>query len=196
MAEQLAGERGVLTVDRLVVRGAEEEEYLLVSGTRGDNASVNPEAAEKLFSLPGELRDGEIAEPGLTRVQHEAERHRKAVESRSAERNSARLQEEREKLFRWAEDQEKAVEQELERTKEEIKRLNREARQAQTIDEQKSIQEKISSLDRKKRKLRQEIFQVEDEIQARRDELLDKLEARVQQDVEWERLFTVGWEVE
>jgi hypothetical protein len=196
MAEQLAGERGVLTVDRLVVRGAEEEEYLLVSGTRGDNASVNPEAAEKLFSLPGELRDGEIAEPGLTRVQHEAERHRKAVESRSAERNSARLQEEREKLFRWAEDQEKAVEQELERTKEEIKRLNREARQAQTIDVQKSIQDKISSLDRKKRKLRQEIFQVEDEIQARRDELLDKLEARVQQDVEWERLFTVGWEVE
>ena len=195
MAEQLAGERGVLTVDRLVIRGAEEEEYLLVSGTRGDNASVNPEAAEKLFSVPGELRDGEIAEPALTRVQHEAERHRKAVESRSAERNSARLQEEREKLFRWAEDQEKTVEQELDRTKEEIKRLNRDARQAQTIDEQRSIQEKISSLDRKKRKLRQEIFQVEDEIQARRDELLDKLEARVQQDVQWERLFTVGWEV-
>lgn len=197
MAEQLAGHSGHLTVHRMVIKGAETEEYLLVSGVDGDSASLNPEAAEKLFAVPGRVI---ASTPTLTfdrtRLEHEVERHAQAVASRSAERNGERLREEREKLYRWAEDQEKSAERELDAVKQQIQRVQREARQAATVDEQAALEEQLRSLDRKKRQLRARIFDIEDQIQARRDELLDKLEARVQQVVEHEVLFTIGWRVE
>lgn len=198
MAEQLEGQGGYLRVDRLVIQGAETEEYLLVSGVTNSETSLNPEAGEKLFSVPGTVDADDLGDASfdLARLEHEAERHRKAVESASAERNGERLQEERDKLYRWAKDQEDAAEQELETVKQQIMRLQREARQAPTVDEQKSCEEKIQQLTTKKRKLRQQIFEIEDEIEARRDELLDKLEARVQQVVENEELFTIRWEVQ
>jgi ERCC4-related helicase len=197
MAEQLTGQAGHLRVDRLVIQGAETEEYLLVSGVTDDESSLNPEAGEKLFSVPGEVDVSNFSHGsfGFTRLKHEAARHRRAVESASAERNGERLQEERNKLYRWAKDQEEAAEQELENVKQQIMRIQREARQARTVDEQKRYEEKVKQLTTRKRRLRREIFAIEDEIEARRDELLDKLEARVQQVVETEELFTIAWDV-
>ena len=45
------------------------------------------------------------------------------------------------------------------------------------------------------RRQRQEIFQVEDEIMVKRDELIGALERRLAQVTTSERLFTVRWSV-
>lgn len=198
--EQLAGQAGLLAVDRMSIRGAETEEYLLVSGVMADDRSLAVEAGEKLFAVPGSMASGdatplEMVPVLATRLEHEVARHRAAVQSRSAERTSTRFNVEREKLFRWAEDQEKAAEQELDSVKAQIGRLQREARKVDTLDAQRQIQEQIADLEKKKRRLRKEIFTIEDEIQARRDELLDALERRVEQTVTVEALFRIGWEV-
>ena len=93
--------QGFLTTHRLVIKGAEVEEYLLVSGVRGNDASLNPEAAERLFAIPGYVKgDNSLGtQVDLTRLQHEVERHRASVIAKSAERNGDRLREEREKLY-------------------------------------------------------------------------------------------------
>jgi len=57
------------------------------------------------------------------------------------------------------------------------------------------VQEKIQKLEREQRRRRQEIFQTEDEIHARRDELIAALERRVAQTTSVERLFTLRWTV-
>ena len=201
MAEQLSEQSGMLRVDCMVIEGAEREEYLLVSGVQLPDKSLNPEAGEKLFTVPAEPISAAAPHHTnedtveRTRLQHEAAQHRKATLSASAERNGKRLDEEREKLYRWAKDKELAAEKELENTKQEILRLQREARQAPTVDEQKAIEEKIKHASVRKKKLRERIFTIEDEIEARRDELLDALERRVVQSVEVEELFTIGWRV-
>ena len=89
--------QGFLTTHRLVIKGAEVEEYLLVSGVRGNDASLNPEAAERLFAIPGYVKgDNSLGtQVDLTRLQHEVERHRASVIAKSAERNGDRLREER-----------------------------------------------------------------------------------------------------
>jgi hypothetical protein len=88
-----------------------------------------------------------------------------------------------------------AVEQALKNTKEQIKVAHREARQAPTLAEQQAHQERIAKLERLQRKQRQEIFDVSDEIQAKREQLIDQLTQRLTQKVQTEHLFTLQWTV-
>jgi predicted nucleic acid-binding Zn-ribbon protein len=98
-------------------------------------------------------------------------------------------------LEKWAEDMVVASEKELADTKAQIKALNRQARLAVTMDEQKQIQDNIATLEKKKRRQRQQIFEVEDEIERKRDALIAALEKRLTQKTSIEPLFTIGWSV-
>lgn len=129
------------------------------------------------------------------RLTAEAERHAKATVSRSLEQNSAHFNEAREKLEKWADDMVLSAEKALTDTKDQIKALRRQARQAVTLDEQHQIQEKIQKLERQQHRQRQDIFKAEDEIMAKRDQLVDALERRLAQRTATETLFTIGWRV-
>ena len=86
-------------------------------------------------------------------------------------------------------------EKELRDVKNQIKTSTRQARVASTVEEQHTIQEKIQQLEREKRKMRQKIFDVEDEIYAKRDVLIDKLVKRIEQKTENEELFIIQWKL-
>ena len=81
-------------------------------------------------------------------------------------------------------------------TKEQIKALRRQARQAVTLEEQHAIQEKIQKLERQQRRQRQDIFKAEDEIMEKRDALIESLEKRLAQRTDTEALFTIRWAVQ
>ena len=158
--------------------------------------ALDQETCEKLFNCRGSVT-GEIDLPeGIrSRLAAEADRHGKATISMSLERNNKYFNEAREQLEKWADDMVLAAEEELRDTKEQIRALNRQARQATTIQEQRELQEKIRDLERKKRRQRQRIFDVEDEILEKRDKLIDALEKRMQQRTSSEQLFTIRWTV-
>ncbi len=87
------------------------------------------------------------------------------------------------------------AEKALRDTKERIKALERESRHAATLAEQHRLQAEIQKLEKLKRRQRQDIFKVEDEIMACRDALIDALEKRLAQRTETETLFTIRWTV-
>ena len=99
----------------------------------------------------------------------EAERHAKATISRSLEQNSVHFNLAREKLEKWADDMVLSAEKALADTKEQIKALRRQARQAVTLEEQHEIQQQLQKLEKQQRRQRQEIFKAEDEIMEKRD---------------------------
>lgn len=193
--ETLRGRAGYLTLQRLTVESYEREEYLLFSGFADDGHPLDQETMEKLFGLSGAAQPHELPDAARARLAGEAERHAKATVSRSLEQNSAHFQAAREKLERWAEDLVHSAEKALLDTKEQIKALRREARQAVTLAEQHAVQERIQRLERQQRKQRQEIFAAEDEVFERRDRLIDELERRLTQRTEAESLFTIRWSV-
>jgi predicted nucleic acid-binding Zn-ribbon protein len=129
------------------------------------------------------------------RLARESERHSQATISRSLEENNKHFNEAREKLEKWADDMVLAAEKELKETKQQINLLNRQAHIAPTTEEQHQIQEKIRELEKKKRKQRQRIFDVEDEITAKRDSLIAALERHMVQRTAIESLFTIRWSV-
>ena len=72
-----------------------------------------------------------------------------------------------------------SAEKELFDTKAVMKATSRQARLATTLEEQHEIQQKIRELERQVRQQRQHIFDVEDEIMAKRDQLIVSLEKRL-----------------
>jgi len=118
-----------------------------------------------------------------------------ATISRSLEENNRHFNEARERLEKWAEDMILASEKELKDTKQQINALNRQARLASTVAEQHELQEKIRELEKKKRRQRQHIFDLEDEIAQKRDDLISALERRMTQKTSLEPLFTIAWKV-
>ncbi|NPV38094.1 MAG: DEAD/DEAH box helicase family protein [Brevinematales bacterium] len=196
VVEQLKGKSGYLILVKLTIESFESEEYLLFSGFDQDGRALDQETFEKLFSCSGKLiEEITLPEAVIERLRAQAKRHAEATISLSLERNSQYFNEAREKLEKWADDMVFSAEKALKDTKEQIKALQREARHATTLEEQHAIQEKIRALEKQQRRQRQEIFQVEDEIMARRDELISKLEKRLAQKTETEILFMIQWSV-
>ncbi len=196
VVEALRGQRGYLTLTRLTIASYEREEHLLFSGFTDDGAALDPETMEKLFQCGGHVA-GTATTPDTVsrRLAAESERHAQATLSRSLEQNNRYFHEAREKLERWADDMVLSAEKALADTKEQIKALRRQARQATTLAEQHAIQEKLQKLERQQRRQRQEIFRIEDEIMEKRDQLIDQLEQRLVQRTHAETLFTIRWAV-
>jgi len=196
LVEAQKGRSGWLHLQRLVIDSFEREEYLLFSGIGDDGRALDQETMEKLFHCEAKAEVlGPIPSDVQARLAAEAERHAKATISRSLETNNRHFQEAREKLEKWADDMVLAAEKELKDTKERIKALNRQARLATTTEQQHALQEQIRELEKQKRRQRQRIFDVEDEILAKRDELIERLEKRMQQKTILEPLFTIRWSV-
>src|SRR5271157_2803848 len=132
--EALRGKSGVLTLTRLSVDSYEREEYLLFSGFDENGASLDHETMEKLFSCDALVKGSDLLpESSRQRLAAEAERHSKATISRSLEQNSIHFAQARDKLEKWADDMVLSHEKALLDTKEQIKALRRQARQAVKI---------------------------------------------------------------
>ena len=195
--EDMKGSSGYLRLSRLLVDSYEQEEYLLFSGFYEDGQAIDHETFEKLFSCMCKSTTGiQIPEIIQDRLNAESHRHIQATINRSLEENSVHFNAAREKLESWADDMVLSAEKALKDTKQQIKNLRRESRQATTLEEQHGIQEQISKLERRQRKQRKEIFEAEDQIMDKRDQLIDSLEKRLTQQTESETLFTVQWSVE
>ena len=196
VVEALRGKSGFLALTRLAIESYEREEYLLFSGFDEGGAALDQETMEKLFGCAGQVDGGyTVPEAARQRLAAEADRHAKATVSRSLEQNSVHFNQARDKLEKWADDMVLSAEKALVDTKEQIKALRRQARQAVTLEEQHTIQEKLQKLERHQRRQRQDIFNAEDEIMEKRNALIDHLERRLAQRTEAETLFTIRWQV-
>jgi hypothetical protein len=197
MVEQLRGQSGVLTLQKLTVDSFEKQEYLLFSAMTDQGKSLDQESCEKLMDTAASTAADAVQLPAVTslRLQAEAKRHADATIAHALETNNQHFTEARDKLDRWAEDMEVAAEQALKNTKDQIKVSQREARQATTLEEQQTLQERIAKLERQKRRQQQEIFNVSDEIQDKREALIDELTRRMTQSVSSESLFTIAWTI-
>jgi ERCC4-related helicase len=191
--ERLRGKSGWLTLARLEVTAFETTEALLFSGLTDDGQVLDQETCEKLMTIPAAGKPTPLSTTVPEALLANSQRAIKATVAQVLETNQRLFNEERDKLERWADDKLLAAEEALKNTKARIAQLKRDARKAATLQEQDGIQRELSDLERKQRRLRQEIFAVEDEIIAKRDELIASLQQRLQEKTSHETLFSVRW---
>ncbi|SHG97941.1 Helicase conserved C-terminal domain-containing protein [Hydrocarboniphaga daqingensis] len=192
--EQLTSKSGWLELNLLELESFQLEEHLVFSAQADDGRWVDAEACQRMLELAAAITpDTSAAEILPANFEANVRRQIDAALAQALEENNTYFQAERDKLDRWAEDQLLAAEQSLHDTKARLKDAKRRARSAATVEEQARVQEEIKTLERQQRRQRQEIFDVEDEIGARRDALIAALEKRLNQSSHSLRLFRIRW---
>jgi ERCC4-related helicase len=196
MVEAIKGQSGWLNLQRLAIDSIDREEHLLFSAFTDSGKSLDQETCERLFHCTATVEplDG-IAADAKDRLGVESSIAAEAAIALSLEDNNKLFSEERERLEKWAEDMVIAAEKDLADTKAQIKAVRRQSRLATTLDEQNDFQQKLTLLEKKQRKQRQQIFEVEDQIAEKRDVLIVGLQKRMSQKTKTTPLFTIQWRV-
>lgn len=191
--ENLKCKEGWLELNLLELESFQHEEHLVFSAQTDAGELLDHEACVRLFNIAATSEPCTLNAPeGFGQL---AKRQIDAALSKALDENDQYFQREREKLDKWAEDQVLSAEMQLEDTKIKIKDAKKQARVAQTIEEQKAAQEAIKQLERLQRRQRQSIFDVEDEIEAKRDSLIEALERQMHKTSSTHRLFTIRWRI-
>jgi len=194
--EKYQNQSGWLTLNKLTLTGIEKEEYLLFSGFTESGEHIPADILEILFKLDARLIENVNADGGIiSLLSANAERYAEATKKRSLETNNKFFQERTEQLYRWSDDVVAAAERELSLVKAELRAVNREASLAETLEEQKAAQEKIRQVEKRKRAARRRIFEVDDEISKKRDELISALEKKMVQNSSLGNLFIIKWKI-
>lgn len=199
VAEQLIGQEGWLTLNLLTVDAFNRQQFLVFTAKTDSGRVIDGETCKRLFNLAATTDDSQDIFTGENTLPDDMiSLKNRQIDAKIAEvmdLNNALFEVERDKLEKWAEDMIYAAEEALRDTKVQIRSLRRDTRLAQSIEEQKQNQEKLKLLERKQKRQRMEIFDIEDEIADKRDQLICALEERMKQKTEITELFTVRWKI-
>lgn len=188
------GKSGWLRLDKLsLVSEAHTHETLLFTARTDTGEWLDDDFCQKIMMLDAQSQPAtmpipeDLADNAAQRLQAEI--------ARLTEANQTALAHESERLEQWANDKIKAAEHAINETSELINQAKRQRRQAPNLQEQVHWEHKIKELEQKRRRQRQQIFDVEDEITAQRDALIDAMNARLRQQSKADTLWVVRWQI-
>ena len=189
--EPLVGESGTLSAKRLTISSLDSEDHLLIAAVTEGGQPLEAEHAQRLFNLPATMQrcnDIENSELGKTYDKLKA-----TVLGDISERNATFFEEEMEKLSRWSSDKRQTLKSTLKNYDTEIADLKKQARTARNLPEKLAFQKRIRTLDKKRDEAWREYDAGAKEIEEQKDMLIDKVEARLGQDIHEETLFSIRW---
>jgi hypothetical protein len=112
-----------------------------------------------------------------------------------AERNGNFFDHEVDKLDNWAEDVKKALELDLRKLDIDIKTAKTNAKKILNLDEKLSAQREIKDWEKKRNEMRKRLFETQDDVELRKEKLLESVESRLTQQSKLEPLFTIRWRI-
>ena len=98
-------------------------------------------------------------------------------------------------MDKWADDKIKAAQEAIVEVSDKIKQVKREKNQAVNLEQLADFEAQLKDLEKKRRQLRHSIFDVEDGINDKRDELFAKIQEQLKQNQKIEHLFSLRWEI-
>lgn len=194
----LVGQSGWLAVNVLTLQSFDIEEHLIITAMTQAGEVLATDVCQRLMRLDARIIDTSIDNEAKKFTQTflpTVELQRQATLNQALEANQVFFQKEQDKIDQWADDKLKAVELAMEDIKLKVKSLQREARQASTMEEQRQKQEAVKQAEKEQRKMRQTIFDVEDEISAQRDRFIANLESALHRKSSVDKLFMIQWKI-
>ena len=195
VVESLKGKFGYLTLKKLIVDSFEREEHLIFNAIDQDGNIISQETCEKLFNCKAIEDDVNIENNILEKLDNDVKLHIHSKMNEISEANQEYFKEEQKRLMKWEDDMLYSIEEELRKVKSQIRRKEREKLSATSEKEMLDIDEEITTLTRKRRRLRNEIEDMEDEVKEKRRKMTEHLRQRMDTISKVEELFTIKWEV-
>jgi hypothetical protein len=221
--EALRGQTGTLMVQHLRIHSlGATEEHLLAAAIDADGNVFDAEVTDRLLGMPGSpvplprvdgaplqqslsddlapaqqnmLDFGAANVPIPPALQQRINQQQALVIGDLESRNLLFFSQETEKLDAWADDLKVGLEREIKDLDRQIKEARTRSKRAATLADKLQAQKEQRDLERQRDKKRRELFDRQDQVQARRDSLIDELEQQLGQQVTATRLFAVEWEL-
>lgn len=197
LLETIVGQSGWMQVEKTSIESFEQEDHLLVSCFTDEGEVVYPEVAERMFSL--NASEGSLVEPDIDIQEilaRQLESAREVLLAESAQRNHLFFEQEMDKLDSWAEDMKLGLEKEIADLDGEIKLRKVEAKKMILLEEKVHAQRLVKELEKRRSEKRRNLFEAQDEVDGKKEALLDEVEKLLKQRVRQERLFIIRWKVE
>jgi ERCC4-related helicase len=192
--EPYVGKSGTLTAHKLSVRGADDQDHIILVAVTDDGKRMDQRTTMRLFDLPARKNGPAGVELSET-IKQAIESRRKAILNELAERQAAWFDEEMEKLDNWADDKRAGLKADLKELDDQIKELKREVRQTGNLPDKLALQRQIKALQTKRDEAWRTYDDAAKDIEIEKDKLLDQIEERLGQEVSEEELFTIRFEV-
>ncbi|MDR4509323.1 MAG: DEAD/DEAH box helicase [Candidatus Brocadiaceae bacterium] len=129
------------------------------------------------------------------RMDHIIQKQQAEILQMNAQRNASFLDHEMEKLDIWAEDIKISLEMELKELDRDIKFRKTEAKKILNLEEKVQAHRQIKEMEKKRNAMRLHLYQSQDDVDNKKDLLIEEIEARMKQRIEKTELFTVRWKV-
>lgn len=192
--KELVGTSGSMEISQLTVESFEAEDNIIITAIKDNGEPIEEDVAQKLFSLSAKvennsqkasdeplkkLRDGKIA----------------IITEKITARNGVFFDEEINKLDGWAEDIKKSLEIELRQLDINIKAMKTNAKKILNLAEKIKLQREIKETEKKRNEMRQKLYRSQDDIDAKKENLLEKVETQLNQKTVLTPLFTIRFKV-
>ena len=196
--EPLIGQAGVMRLSKLSVQALDQlEEYLLFAVRTDAGEVLDAEISEKLMSLSGKVvrQSVEIDVQKMTDLDELTQQQQGIRNREILERNAEFFEAEVEKLYAWADDLKVVLERDIKDFDRQIKEAKRAAMGAFDLQAKLAGQKHVRELERQRNQKRRALFDAQDDIDERRDNLIVDMEAQLEQRSELKTLFTIRWRV-
>ena len=195
--EPLIGMSGLLVVYLLTVSAFDTEDYIINVGVTEDRKILSEDQCKRMFSLDAQIKDisSVFLDEDKRLIENMLQKQKSLIISSINERNGKFFEEEIEKLNYWSEDKRNGLKVVLKEYDEQILLLKKEARMAANLPDKLEIQKRLRDIDKKRDVAWKEYDESVKLIEKQKDELLDRVEARLKQNVEEKALFTIRWQI-
>jgi len=221
--EALRGTTGTLMVQHLRIHSlGATEEHLLAAAIDADGNVFDADVTDRLLGMPGHTVslprvDGAPVQQSLSddlapaqqnmldfaaanapipsALQQQIDQQKALVITDLESRNLTFFSQETEKLDAWADDLKVGLEREIKDLDRQIKEARTKSKGAATLADKLQAQKEQRDLEGQRDRKRRELFNRQDEIQARRDQLIEELESQLGQKISQRTLFSCEWEV-
>ncbi|MEN5247286.1 SNF2-related protein [Brucella pseudintermedia] len=193
--EPFVGKSGTLVAHKLAVRGADDQDHIILGAMTDEGAQLDPKAAMRLFELP--VRINGTAELQLPEnVRHMVDTQRQSILDDMAARQSAWFDDEMDKLDNWAEDKRAGLKADLKELDDQLKALKKEIRHTGNLPDKLALQRQARALETKRDEAWRAYEEAAKKIEVQKDDLLDQVEERLGQSVSDEELFAIRFQIQ
>jgi F0F1-type ATP synthase membrane subunit b/b' len=192
--DSLNGKSGWLMCSLYSVSALETEDYLVLSGSTDNGETLDEKQIQRFFDLPC-ISDDQVAitdEVESKLVDLQTIKQNNLLEELT-QRNANWFEIEIDKLDRWAEDRRKSLQVELDELDETIKETRKAARLAPNLPEKLAKQQTLRKLESKRDEAWRNYDAASRDLDKKKDELLDEISQRLEQNTKTDLLFILKW---